>query len=282
MITFKKKIQIKLKPEQGYAKIFNENEDLGELEYKRNVKSNLIINLEKFNYEKRKLLLFIIGNYELRIADLEKKNENYNEVYDALFSGIHSFLRLNQFEIAYNIALKSLMDTHFSKKIKIKMLILIKDGIFKSNFRYSYDFFKYIIDQYKINRYPLKLQNINKLPLYLFNKLDFRDIKYPNLNPYEISIYPIYSKEYSKHLEVLERFKAFKKENKVIIPQSNYNIIKGGSNAFEFFIKKENNRLLSKINNLIKEFSNWSSKEINKWEKEISLLNYFSTGEIIF
>ena len=273
--------QRKLFPNKKYIKVFVEDKELGKLQYLNNVKSNLIINLEKLNLEDRDLALQIIGKYELEIGDIEIKNNNFEEAYDALFSAIHSYIRLNNYEISYNIALRGILEKNFKKAIKNKMFQIIKDRTFKPESYKSFDYFKYIINQYIINNYSYKLQNINKVPIYIFQNLKFGEIRYPTINPYTISIHPIYSKELTKHLDILEQYKAIKRVRHSLFQDKNYNIVKGSANAFQSSIIKEDNKLLKKINYFIEEFSYWDTKKIKEWEKDTEILNYFPTGEII-
>lgn len=264
-----------------YIKIFVEDKKMGKLRYLNNVKSNLIINLEKLNLEERDLALQIIGKYELEIADIEIKNNNFEEAYDALFSAIHSYFRLDNHEISYNIALRSILEKNFKKTIKNKMFQLIKDRTFKPESYRSFDYFKYIVNQYIINNYSYKLQNINKVPIYIFQNLKFNEIRFPTINPYTISIHPIYSKELTRHLDILEQYNAIKRVNHSLYQGKNYYLVKGSASAFQSSILKDNSNLYKKINYLIEEFSHWDTNKIKEWEKYIGILNYFPTGETI-
>lgn len=273
--------QIKLFHNKKIIKIFREDRDLGKLIYKRNVKSNLIINLKNYGYENEKFVLEIIGNYELDIADLELKRNNLDQAYDALFSALNSFSRLNKKDLSFKIALKILMDIHFEKRIKDNIFSFIKNTSYEPYYRLSFDYYKYIIDQYMQNSYRYNFQNINKTPLYIFQNLNYRDIIQPTIYPYTISKHPIYSKKLSLHMTLLEKYKAIKLEKHMILPQKNYKLVSGASNAFKHSIINNNKGIIAKMNKLIKEFSIWDTKRIIKWEKKTDLLNYFPTGQRI-
>lgn len=261
--------------------MFREDRDLGKLIYKRNVKSNLIINLKNFGYANEKFVLEIIGNYELDIADLELKRNNFDQAYDALFSALNSFSRLNNKDLSFKIALKILMDIHFEKRIKDNIFSFIKNTSYEPYYRLSFDYYKYIVDQYMQNSYSYNSQNINKTPLYIFQNLNYRDIIQPTIYPYTISKHPIYSKKLSLHITLLEKYKAIKLEKHLILPQKNYKLVSGASNAFKYSIINNNKGIIAKINKLIKEFSIWDTKKIIKWEKKTDLLNYFPTSQRI-
>lgn len=273
--------QIKLFHNKKIIKIFREDRDLGKLIYKRNVKSNLIINLKNYGYENEKYVLEIIGNYELDIADLELKRNNFNQAYDALFSALNSFSRLNKKDLSFKIALKILMDIHFEKRIKDNIFSFIKNTSYEPYYRLSFDYYKYIINQYMQNSYRYNFQNINKTPLYIFQNLNYRDIIQPTIYPYTISKHPLYSKKLSLHITLLEKYKAIKLEKHMILPQKNYKLVSGASNAFKHSIINNNKGIIAKMNKLIKEFSIWDTKKIIKWEKKTDLLNYFPTGQRI-
>ena len=272
--------QKKLFPNKKIIKIFREDRDLGKLIYERNVKSNLIINLKNYGYKNEKFVLEIIGNYELDIADIELKRNNFEQAYDALFSALNSFSRLNKKDLSYKIAIKILMDIHFEKTIKDNIFLMIKNSSYEPYYRLSFDFYKYILNQYIQNSFRYNFQNINKTPLYVFQNLNYRDIIQPSLYPYSISKHPIYSKKLSMHISLLEKYKAIKLENNMILPQKNYNLVSGASNAFMHSIMN-NERTIVKMNKLIKEFSIWDTKKIVEWEKKTDLLNYFPTGQKI-
>ena len=273
--------QIKLFHNKKIIKIFREDRDLGKLIYKRNVKSNLIINLKNYGYENEKFVLEIIGNYELDIADLELKRNNFDQAYDALFSALNSFSRLNKKDLSFKIALKILMDIHFEKRIKDNIFSFIKNTSYEPYYRLSFDYYKYIVDQYMQNSYRYNFQNINKTPLYIFQNLNYRDIIQPPIYPYTISKHPLYSKKLSLHIALLEKYKAIKLEKHMILQQKNYKLVSGASNAFKHSIINNNKGIIAKMNKLIKEFSIWDTKKIIKWEKKTDLLNYFPTGQRI-
>jgi len=269
-------------PAKKYTRYFIEDKKLvGRLTYLKNIKSNLILNLKQMIRNDRIQALEVIGRYELIIADINITNQNYQEATDALLSAISSYNELHKFDITNKIALRSLLSDKFNKEFKDRMYLIIKGLDFKLDKNPSFDYLKYIIDQFVTHRYKTFYQNINKVPLYIFQNLEYEAILLQTLNDYEVSIHPFYSKEIIEHLELLEKKEAIKFEKNYIIRKENYNLIKGGANLFEMSVKSKKKNLLKKINRLIKDFSQWDTNKIKNWEKATGLLNYFSTGEEI-
>lgn len=275
------KIQKRLLPPSDESKIikyFIESDKLDRIQLLKNKKSNLILNLKRLPREKNNYALHQIGIFELQIADLEFKKNNLGEVYDALFSALNVYLKLEKYkEIAYNIALKVIIEPKFNKKIKFEMFKFLKSGDSKRDPKPSFDFFKYIINQYVENNYAYHAQNINKTPFFVFQNLNFNEMQYIPLNPYSVSIHPIYSKELTAIIENLIQYKAITIAKNQIIQSNKYYLVTGNSNAFSSLIESGNEGILFKINSLIRKFSNWDTKKIKEWEKKTELLDYFPT-----
>jgi len=273
--------QRKLFQGKKYIKYFLEDDKLEKIEYLKNVKSNLILNLKDMKESEKMDVLKIIGKYELLIMDLEIENQNYYEVYDALYSAIHAYKRAGNYETIINIALKSLLTRQFDKDVKDKMFILIKDPNFKFESIPSFDYLKHILYEYVEHNLPFYKQNINKVPLYILQNLKFDDTRLQTLNTYAISVHPFYSKQITSQIKTLENYNAIKIIDNKICPKENYNLIKNPARAYENAMKIEKKSILVKIHKLIFEFSKWNTQKIKKWEKNTGLLNYFSTGEEI-
>ena len=260
-----------------YIRFYNEEiED--KLQKMINRKSNLLLNLKLFRQEDKKKALKKIAVYELRISDRYIKKGNIDLAADSIFSTINSLLELRD-DLCYIIALKGLLTGKFNDNVKNEFFRILKD-LQSPNLSNNYEFFKYIIDQYTENSLPFRMQNIIKLPFYIFWKINFEDIFYIKLNPYLISKHPIYSKELSNHLENLKKNKILKIE-KTIIPDIHYQIVKSNSNHYRKYILERNPELLSNINQIIEDFAYLNSKQITKWEKDIKILDFFTTSERI-
>jgi len=244
----------------------------------KNKKTNLLLNLNLFKKIEKIKALKKIAKLELKISDYYLKNNNFELASDSIFSAINSLVDIRA-DICYNIALKGLITKIFNDKVFREFFRVIKD-LRKSTVSNNYEFFKHIINQYVENSYPFKLQNLIKIPFYIFWMINFEDILDIKLNPYIVSRHPIYSKELSEHLKNLEKNRIIKIK-KMILPGIFYQIVRNTSFHYRTFIIGKNKNLIFEINQYIEDFAFFNTNQITDWEKKIKILDYFSTAERI-
>ncbi|HEC37306.1 hypothetical protein LCGC14_0474060 [marine sediment metagenome] len=261
----------------NYLHFYDENiED--KLQKIVSIKSNLLLNLKLFHKQDKIKALKQIAKFELKISDLSFE-ENKNEfAADSIFSTINSLIEIRK-DLCYTIALKGLLIRKFNEKTTQEFFRIIKD-LQGSSLSNNYEFFKYIINQYVENSYPFKLQNIIKAPFYIFWKIKFEDILYLKLNPYVISKHPVYSKELSNHLGNLEKNKIVKIKD-TILPDLYYRIVRINSNHYRSSVLERKKKLKEIVNNIIEDFAFFKTDQITRWEKDIHILDYYSTAERI-
>jgi hypothetical protein len=270
-----------------FKKYFKEDEEISYLERLMNKKSNLILNLNTYegNLKKNKisevayLELEIIKQVKkkLEIKDKSKKSLVYNSLISAINILIDYFPRR-----AYKIALKGLNDGFFEENIRIKFLNLINqisrenEDIFSEN---NFQMFNYILKKHVEESIKIKKQNLNKYELFIFDKLDYQEILITNLDlhPRKIHLYPFYSPEIDDYLKNLLRMNILKQDGNYLYPNIYYRISVNQSHLFE---RKIDSDLIKKIDQLIYEFSNFTTRDIELWEKDLKFLEYFETEDI--
>lgn len=224
-----------------------------------------------------------IGEYEVQIADLEIEKGNFDKAAHNLLSAVKFFTILNDKSI-FLIALRSIIDKNFNVNIKrefFKVLNRIKT-IGQNLSRKSNRFLKFIITQYVENQYTLKKQNINKLPLYISSNLSFSENLLIDVPEISISTHPYYSSEIIQFLSSIEKCKIIKIQKNLVFPQENFKIfILNEAKKFRDDEKIQKSGFIDKINSLIEDFSQWKSIDIINWEKNLGLMDFFKTGEII-
>lgn len=261
----------------NYILFYKENID-DKVQRMINIKSNLLLNLSLFREEDKIIALKQIAKLEMRISDFYIEGDKNNIAADSIFSTINSLIEIRK-DLCYIIALKGLLMGNFNEKVTQEFFRIIKD-LQKPSLSNNYEFFKYIINQYVENSYPFKLQNIIKAPFYIFWKMKFEDILYLKLNPYVISKHPIYSKELSNHLENLEKIRIIKIKD-TILPDLYYQIVRNNSNHYRTSVLERKKKLMEIVNNIIEDFAFFKTDQITRWEKDIQILDYFSTAERI-
>lgn len=262
---------------------FIENKNLSRLNYLKNRKSNLILNLSLKKDAEYLKDLKKIGNLELQIADLEIQNGNIEKATYNLLSSIKFFIKIKD-DFHYKIALRALLDSNFDHSIKKDFFSIIKTIPLKKQkiSQKSIDFLKYIINEYVDYQFDYNRQKINKSPLFIFSNLKFNEIFFFDIPKISISVYPYYSDEIIDSLNSYQNCKIIRIQNNLILPDDNYKeFIKNDAFRFELTLKQKNGELIEKVHRLIKDFSNWDSLKILNWEKKLGLMEYFKTGESI-
>ena len=61
-------------------------------------------------------------------------------------------------------------------------------------------------------------------------------------------------------------------KDKLLFPNIHYKV---AEKQAEYFINNTDTELIKKIDNIISDFSNFNSKKIIQWEKNLKFLNYF-------
>lgn len=265
-----------------YNEYFRENGDIGYLQKLMNKKSNILLNLDKFKGEKKKIFCSQAGNIELEIINELNKKDDLKEqsksslMHNSLISAVNVLIDFFP-KKAYKILLKGLSDDNFDNKSKriffarIKELRMEKKDEFLVN---DFRFFNFLIKRHVDNSLKINKQRFNKFELYVFDKLNYPDIFSINLDlhPRTISYFPLYSPELREYLKKIIKMKILMEKDKFLFPHVYYKV---SEKQAEYFINNTDAELIKKIDKTIADFSKFNSKKIIEWEKNLKFLNYF-------
>ncbi len=265
-----------------YNEYFRENGDLDYLQQLMNKKSNILLNLDKFKGSKKQKFCIEVGKIELEIInelnkkdDLEEPSKN-SLMHNSLISAVNVLIDFFP-KKAYKILLKGLSDDNFDKKSKKIFFFRIKelrrekhDEFLVNNFR----FFNFLIKRHVDSSLKINKQRFNKFELFVFDELSYLDIFLTNfdLHPRTISYFPLYSPELREYLKKIIKMKILVEKDNFLFPHVNYKV---SEKQAEYFINNTDSELIKKIDRIITIFTEFNSKKIIMWEKNLKFLNYF-------
>jgi hypothetical protein len=251
----------------------------------KNVKSNLVLNLNLLDNKKNYQYIWDICNYELKIADLEILRGEKLKAKFNLMNSINYLLKYRIIgDLLRKICLRVLTDEDFSDDFRLHCSNILKKFLDSSSLNMN-DLQKsniaFILEEFTNEKYKIKKMNLNKANLYLFSKSPFSVLNYIGLPEIEISSYPLYSPKNENYYQKLKDYNIIIENGDYLEEGKSFRHLFKDSFIFKEKITSFDEKLLKYYKELLKEFANWSAKEIKKWEEKTKILEYFQIGDKI-